>query len=79
MNSAPSLRIVKNTKPVSSADNIQLPAFFLAVLLDKGVRGQSEKQGDSLDFAALNSDPTLSITARAALFAFKSFHGKCLK
>jgi hypothetical protein len=74
LNSAPFLRIIKNTEPVSSADDIQPPVFFLAVLPDKGVRGQSEETGDSLDFAALNRDPTLSITARAALFAFKSFH-----
>jgi hypothetical protein len=79
MNSAPFPRIIKNTKPVSSAGDIEPPMFFLAVLLDKGVRAQSEETGDSLDFAALNSDPALSITARAALFAFKSFHGKCLK
>ena len=74
MNSAPLSRIIEHTKPISSADDTELSFLFPAILLDKGVRGQSEETGYSLDFAPLNLDPTLSIAARAALFAFKSFH-----
>jgi hypothetical protein len=74
MNQASFFRIIKRTKPVSSADDIEPPVLFPAVLLNEGLRCQSEEPSYSLDFVALNPDPALTIAAGAALFAFKSFH-----
>jgi hypothetical protein len=74
MNQAPFFRIIKYTKPISLADDIEPPVLLPAVVLDEGFKGQSEEPCYSFDFAALNPDPSLTIAAQAALFAFKSFH-----